>query len=62
MSHIMLHTPILGFALAVLAGIGLGFWLTQGHPLKDKLMVAGLIGVTVPFWLEAARLALKGAL
>ena len=62
MSHILLHTPVSGFALAVLAGVGIGWWLMQGHSLKDKLMVSGLLGTMSPIWLEAARLALKGAL
>jgi hypothetical protein len=61
-SHILLHTPIAGFALAILAGAGIGLWLTREHSLKDKLMIAGLLATMSPIWLEAARLAIKGAL
>ncbi len=62
MTHALLYTPILGFVLAVLAGIGIGLWLMRGHSLRDKLMIAGLTGTMAPIWLEAARLAFKGAL
>ena len=61
-THILLHTPVAGFSLAILAGIGIGLWLMRGYALKDKLMVSGLLGTMSPVWLEAARLAIKGVL
>lgn len=60
MSHLLLHTPLAGFALAILAGAIIG--LRMGASWKDKLMLAALLGTMSPIWLEAARLAIKGAL
>jgi hypothetical protein len=62
MIHLLLHTPLAGFALVILAGAATGIWLMRGHSLKDRLMIAGLLATMSPIWLEAARLAIKGAL
>lgn len=59
-STLMLHTPVIGFAVALGLGAVLG-WQTH-KKWMPRIAMALATGIAMDILLEAARLALKGCL